>query len=172
MRTHVAISVGEISCSCALSARLRFLSSNVFGNGIASKLPHANALLAPLYSHDTSAIRVEVCTKGVLFAGNTTAGIVVGVLIAVFINGRAGHFAFHSHGAILGSVEGHLITVVGLVGGFHDVDLAVVRPVGGVGKPKRWPSCTAIRCMKNIEDEQASVVGLLGFDSNGETACR
>lgn len=172
MRTHVAVSVGEVSCSCAPTSRLGFLSSNVFGNGITSKLPHANALLSPLYSHDTSAIRVEVRAKGVLFARNTTAGILVGVLIAIFVNGRAGHFAFHSHGAILGSVEGHLVTVVGLVGGFHDIDFAIVRPIGGVGEPKGRPGCTAIGCMKNIENEQAAVVGLLGFDSNGETACR
>lgn len=171
MRAHVAISVGEICSSSAPSSRLRFLSRDVFGNGITSKLPHSDTLFTPLNGHNASAILVEVCTKGILFAINTTTGIAVGVLIAVLVDGRAGHFAFNSHGAVFGSMEGHLIAVVGLVSGFHDVDLAIVGPVGGIGEPKRWPGCTAIWCMENIENEQAAVVGLFGFDSNREAAC-
>lgn len=61
-------------------------------------------------------------------------------------------------------VQSHLVSLVRHVGPFHDVDFTICRPIIGVCQPKGWPGATAIRRVNDIEQEEASVVGLLGFN--------
>jgi hypothetical protein len=65
-------------------------------------------------------------------------------------------------------VKRHLVAVVGLVDGLHDVDLAVVGPVAVVRQPEGGPRAAAKGRVPDVEDEEAIVVGALGSDADGE----
>ena len=73
------------------------------------------------------------------------------------------------HLAVVGGVEGYLVAR-NSVRAFHDVDLAVHRPVGRVCEPERRPERAAKRSMLDVEDEETRIVRGLGLDAGGEAA--
>lgn len=67
-------------------------------------------------------------------------------------------------------MQGHGIPVGALVVRLHDVDLAIVRPVGRVSEPQRRPCRAAIGRMNHVEEEESMVVFLIRRDTHRSTA--
>lgn len=133
MVPNIAIRAREIRRRSTPRLRLGLLPRDIRRNTVPRKLPHANACIAPLDSHDTTALVVETRTKRILVTRHAAACILVVLDKARAVLGVARHLALDAHGAALGGVQGHHVAVVGLVDGFHDVDFAVGGPVGVVG---------------------------------------
>ena len=73
---------------------------------------------------------------------------------------------------MIGSVERDLIAGCCLIGCFHDIDLAVCRPVRRIGQPESGPKRAADGRMFDVEDEEAVIIGGLGLDTSGDsTSC-
>lgn len=62
------------------------------------------------------------------------------------------------------------LSIADHVHSFHDIYLAMVRPVRRIGEPQCRPSTTASWCVDYIEDEEAGAIMLLGFNADRETA--
>lgn len=75
-----------------------------------------------------------------------------------------GLLPFDLHVTSLNTVQRHGVPFRSLVVGFHDIDLAIIRPVVPVCQPERWPRATAIGRVEDVEDEEPVVVVRLGFD--------
>ena len=75
-----------------------------------------------------------------------------------------GLLPFDLHVTALSTVQRHGVPFRRLVVGFHDIDLAIIRPVVTICQPERWPCATAIGRVKDVEDEEPLVVVSLGFD--------
>lgn len=67
-------------------------------------------------------------------------------------------------------MQSHHVSIIGLVDGLHDIDLAMFGPVAGVGEPESWPGTAAVGAVTDVEDEKTVLVSLLRGDANGETA--
>lgn len=75
-----------------------------------------------------------------------------------------GLLPFDLHITADSTVQRHGVPFRSFVVGFHDIDLAIIRPVVPICQPKRWPCATAIGRVKDVEDEEPLVVVSLGFD--------
>lgn len=170
MVSNIAVRAREISRSLAPGAGIRLLAGNVRGNGAAGKLPHADARITPLHGHDATAVLVVRRSKGVGRSLDATAGVAVLGRVAVLVERLVGLFARDAHGAAGRGVQRHLVSVVGLVGGLHDVDFAVLGPVGRVGEPQRRPGAAAGGSVADVKDEEAVVVGVFGLYAHREAA--
>ena len=73
------------------------------------------------------------------------------------------------HLAVVGGVECYSVARNSICA-FHDIDLAVHRPVGRVCEPERRPERAAKWSMLDVEDKKTGVVGGLGLDSGREAA--
>lgn len=94
------------------------------------KHPRADPLVSPLERYDPAPGGVELGPVGGRRAGDGAARVVVDLVVAVALAGRARHPALYVlHGAASGGVECYGIASVGVVDSFHNVDLAVGRPV-------------------------------------------
>lgn len=172
VRANVAVRVGEVGGGGAPGGRVGLLGGDVAGDGVAGKLPHAHALVAPLEGHDAAAVAVEGVAKGVGAALDAAAGVIVGVVVAVGVLGVARLLAAHAHGAAAGRVQRHLVAGVALVGRLHDVNLAVVGPTIGVDEPQGRPGPAAKGAVLDVEEEEAAVVRLARGDADREAARR
>lgn len=133
MAPNITVRAGEIRRRSAPRVRLGLLARDIRRNAIPRKLPHADAGIAPLDGHDTAALVIKGDAKRALVARDAAAGSAVVLGKARALLGVARHLALDAHGAALGGVQGHHVALVALVDGFHDIDLAVVGPVGAVG---------------------------------------
>lgn len=172
MRSDVAVGVGEVRQGRSPGAWIRLLVGNVTGNRSAGKLPHANAVIAPLHGHDGTSLVIQRRSETILARLDTTASVAILAVIAVVLERRSRLLALRLHGTAAGGVESHLVSDVGLVDCLHDVDFTIVGPVGVVRQPERWPGSAAVGGVLDVEDEEAAVVGLLGLYSDGESASR
>jgi len=174
MGRNVAASVGKVGVGLAPSARVRVSRRDIAGDGIPSKLPHPNALVPPLHSHDAAILVIEPLAIRIRGgAADAAAGVIVGAVIAVVGQGLARHLPFDAaHGAPVSRVQRHLVAVSRLVHGLHDVNLAVGRPVRLIREPERRPCAAAEGRVLHVEDEEAVVVLLLGLDAHRETTGR
>lgn len=171
MISNVAVGVGEIGPGGAPVGRVGLLIRNVARDRATGKLPHPDPRIAPLHGHDTPAIIIEGLAVGIILILDTAAGIIINSVVAVLLLDIASLLAAGLHVAAVGGVEGHLVAVVGLVCGLHDVDLAIVGPVVVVGEPEGGPGGAAVGGVLDVEEEEAAVPRGLGGDADGEAAC-
>lgn len=78
----------------------------------------------------------------------------------------ARHLPLDVHVAAVRSVQGDGIALGGLIISFHDVDLAVGRPVGRVRQPQCRPRAAAVRRVDDVEDEETLVVAGFGLQAH------
>lgn len=172
----VVLEVGADVAACAWEVgnchspclRLRSLVGDIAWDGTTGKLPHADAGVTPFDSHDAAALLIELFSVRGLVGGDATSRVAVCLDVAVCLSGASRHISADIHGALARSVEGHGVSIDAVVGGFHNVDLAVGRPVGGlgIGKPEGRPCSATVRGVLNIKDEKSLVVLLLGLDAD------
>lgn len=151
--SNIAIRARKVRRGLTPSARIRLLARDVGGNGAASKLPHANTRITPLHGHDAASILVVIRAKCAVCALDAAACVAVLSSITVGLKGFVRLLPLYAHGAAAGGVESHLISVGGLVRCFHDIDLAVLGPVGWVSEPESGPGAAAKRSVADVKDE-------------------
>lgn len=150
---NIAIRARKVGRCLAPSARIRLLARNVRGDGAASKLPHADTRITPLHSHDAAAILVVIRAKGAVRSLDAAARVAVLGGVAVSLKGLVRLLPRHAHGAAAGGVKRHLVSVGGLVRCLHDIDLAVLGPVGWISEPESGPGAAAKRSVTDVKDE-------------------
>lgn len=169
---NIAVRARKISRGLAPSARIRLLARDIGGNGAASKLPHADTRITPLHGHDAASILVVIRAKGAVCALDTAACVAVLGGIAVGLKGFVRLLPLYAHGAAAGGVKRHLVSVGGFVRCLHDIDLAVLGPVGWISEPESGPGAAAKRSVADVKDEETVVVGVFGFYSHREATRR
>lgn len=150
---NIAVCARKVGRGLAPSARIRLLARNVRGNGAASKLPHADTRITPLHGHDAASILVVIRAKGAVCSLDAAACVAVLGGITIGLKGFVRLLPLYAHGAAAGGVKRHLISVGGLVRCLHDIDLAVLGPVGWVSEPESGPGAAAKRSVTDVKDE-------------------
>lgn len=171
MAINITMRIREIGQRLGPGRRIRRRRSrDIRRDGVARKEPDADALAAQLHGVDAAAIGVELLAVAGDGALDTTSGVVVGAVVAVCRQLRAGFLALGRHAAVVGRVQRHFVAGVALVDGLHDVDFAVGGPVGGVGEPEGGPGRAAVGRVDDVEDEEARVVLVFGGEAGGVAA--
>lgn len=169
---NIAVRAGKVRRGLTPSARIRLLAGDIGGNGAASKLPHADTRIPPLHGHDAASILVVIRAKGGVRALDAAACVAVLGGVAVGLKGLVCLLPLYAHGAAAGGVKRHLVAVGGLVRCLHDIDLAVLGPVGWISEPESGPGAAAKRSVTDVKDEKTVVVGVFGFYSHREATRR
>ena len=156
---NIAVRPREIRQSRAPSVRVGLLVRDVPRDPALAELPHPDSLVPPLDRHDAAALLVPRLAVAVVVSLDAAAGIVVLLVEAVLLLHVALLLAAHVHLAPLRRVQRHLVAVVGLVDGLHDVDLAVLGPVIGIGEPQSGPRTATEGGVLDVKYEKTRVVG-------------
>lgn len=64
-------------------------------------------------------------------------------------------------------MQRHTISPGAIIGSFNNINLAISGPIAGIRKPQGGPCTATVGGMKDVKDEQAVVVGIVGLDANG-----
>lgn len=171
--TDITISAREIRNRLAPVRGVRTsASSDISWDRVPVKEPHPNPGVPQFHSVDTTAATVERFTKGLDRALHATAGIRVRAIETRTLQRRATHLALHTlHCAAPRRMQRHLIPLDPLIHRLDHIDLAVVRPRILVCEPDGRPACAAIGRVRDIEDEEARIVGCACGDAGGVPAC-
>jgi hypothetical protein len=111
----------------------------------------------------TLAIKLRAISSRSAF--HTTAGIPIRLVVTIFVIHCAAFFPFNAHRAAFRCVKRRLASKGSSIGGFHHIDLSVLRPVVRVCQPQSRPRTTPVRGMDNVEDEKSICIGIVGCDS-------
>lgn len=170
---NVAVRVGKVRRRRAPRIRRRLLARDVARDRIPRKLPHADALVAPLHRHDAALLLVKRLAEARLVRVlHAAARVVVVVDGARRVELLARHLALAADAAALVRVERHHVALVAGVDGLEDVNLAVLGPVAVVREPEGGPGGAAVRGVLDVEDEKALVVRLFRLDTHREATSR
>lgn len=153
MISNIAVRAGKVGRGLTPSARIRLLAGDIGGDGAASKLPHADTRITPLHGHDTASILVVIRAKGAVCALDAAACVAVLGGVTIGLKGFVRLLSLYAHGAAAGGVKRHLISVGGFVRCLHDIDLAVLGPVGWVSEPESGPGSAAKWGVTDVKDE-------------------